>query len=134
MAESLQLDLYPDVEAAVGVANDAGLAGSVLAAASAAAGFEAAVLVVTVDDLDRRGEKGRNTRREDFVFALGFLLGRFGKERTFLVTVQDLGPRLPPDLAGIEPVAFAIPEDGDLLAATDALCTRIKQAVSRARS
>jgi DNA-binding response OmpR family regulator/predicted nucleotide-binding protein len=134
VAESIQLGLYPDIEADIRGAYDSGRSrGGLAAVADAMAGFQAAVLVVTERDLDQKRVKGRNAPRDDLVFTLGFLLGILGRDRIFLVTMQELGSRLPPDLAGIEATTLAVPESGDLLAATDALCMHIKQVLYGAK-
>ncbi len=134
VAESIQLGLYPDIEADIGSLNDMGPAGDALdRLTETVAGFGTALLIVTEGDLVRNGHQDSNAPRDNTIFTLGFLRGALGKGRVLLVTIEDLRSHLPSDLAGTQVMAFAIPEDGDLLAATDALCTRIKRAIEAVR-
>ena len=95
----------------------------------AVAGFETALLVVTEGDLARNEHPGSNAPCDSAIFALGFLLGALGRDRVLLVTVEDLRTYLPLDPAEAQIITFAVPEDGDLPAATDAVYTQIKRVI-----
>jgi hypothetical protein len=94
--------------------------------------FEFAVLVVTPDDVrERRGEVAE-IPRDNVVFEIGLFIGRFGRERTFIVC-DPASVTLPTDLIGIAVAEYdSARSDGNMLAALGPACTKIARAIKTA--
>ena len=95
--------------------------------------FDAAVLVLTPDDLlSKRGVSGP-APRDNIIFEAGLFTGMLGRARTFLVHAREPAMTLPSDLAGVTAATYSRPSDGNLHAALGAVCTRIKRALGLSR-
>jgi hypothetical protein len=93
---------------------------------------DAAVLLLTDDDvLEQRGQR-RAAPRDNLIFEAGLCMGLLGPARTLLVQELDLDLRLPSDLEGITRVRFpASPGDRDARAAIDIAAREIERCVAR---
>ncbi|XXX76399.1 TIR domain-containing protein [Sorangium sp. So ce134] len=132
VAEHIQLGLDYDADCTVWSQGVFGLSGGTLESlCSAIRDFDFAVLVLTPDDLVQKRSQTVNSPRDNVLFELGLFMGALGRERTFIVYCRDEPIGLPSDLAGVTAATFARRADGNLQAALGAVCTQIRNAVSR---
>jgi nucleoside 2-deoxyribosyltransferase len=69
--------------------------------------FDCAIIILTADDMiTKKGIKGW-APRDNAIFELGFFMGAYGNERTFIVHERENPPMLPSDLAGIRAASFS---------------------------
>lgn len=94
--------------------------------------YEAAILVLTPDDMRIKRQESAPVPRDNLIFEAGFFTGMLGRARTFLVHPREPQMELPSDLAGVTTAAYTTPSDGNLHAALGAVCTRIKRALGLA--
>jgi len=91
--------------------------------------FDAAVLVLTPDDVTgSRGGMG-STPRDNVLYELGLFAGALGRHRVFIVRPRDVSLELPSDLLGLTVGLYRLRSDGNLQVAVAPACTRIRQAV-----
>ena len=90
-----------------------------------------AVFVLTADDVQTsRGQTSR-VPRDNVLFELGFLMGRLGPSRAFMVYDRSDRPTLPSDLNGITAATYdGSRADGNLSAALGYAATQISQAMA----
>ncbi|HVT17567.1 MAG TPA: TIR domain-containing protein [Thermoanaerobaculia bacterium] len=94
--------------------------------------FDVAVIVLTPDDLLVSRDDEYRSVRDNVLIELGLFLGRFGRERTFIVFDRDSGIKVPSDLAGVSFATFSSKRtDGNLTAALGPSCTQIRSALRR---
>jgi predicted nucleotide-binding protein len=94
--------------------------------------YEAAILVLTPDDMLTKRQESAPVPRDNLIFEAGLFTGMLGRARTFLVHPREPRMALPSDLAGVTTAAYSAPSDGNLHAALGAVCTRIKRALGLA--
>jgi Predicted nucleotide-binding protein containing TIR-like domain/Domain of unknown function (DUF6430) len=96
---------------------------------------DAGIFILRGDDLTIReagaAEEGqrRATVRDNVVFELGMFIGRFGRDRAFMLTPKHDAPKLPSDLEGITTAVY----DGDvqnLRSAVGRACTEVRKALT----
>ena len=88
-----------------------------------------AVAVALFEDMvESRGER-RRTLRDNVLFELGIFMGRLGRRRTILVYPRLSDLKLPSDLHGLTPAAFAPGKPEDLPARMGPVCTEIRKIV-----
>jgi predicted nucleotide-binding protein len=99
----------------------------------AAKTFEYAALILTPDDVTTKRGIERPSPRDNVVFEIGFFMGALGRNRVFLV--EHGGPlHLPSDLEGLARVQTELREDGNLAAAVNPACLRIREKIAGRRS
>jgi len=94
--------------------------------------YEAAILVLTPDDMRTKRQESAPVPRDNLIFEAGLFTGMLGRARTFLVHPREPRMELPSDLAGVTTAEYTTPSDGNLHAALGAVCTRIKRALGLA--
>lgn len=73
-----------------------------------------AIITLTPDDAAVVRQQAVMAPRDNVIFELGLFMGRLGpagrlgRERTYLVYEQDLGPKIPTDLLGVDPATFKV--------------------------
>jgi CAP12/Pycsar effector protein, TIR domain/Thoeris protein ThsA, Macro domain len=96
---------------------------------------DAGIFILRADDLTIReasapGEdRRRATVRDNVVFELGMFIGRFGRDRAFMLTPERDAPELPSDLEGVTTAVY----DGDaqnLRSAVGRACTEVREALT----
>ena len=94
---------------------------------------EFAVLIITPDDLRTKRETTSEVPRDNVVFELGLYMGRLGRDRTFLVKVENgSDPQLPTDLLGITVVSVkGTRSDDDVAAALSPAAFQISRAIKK---
>jgi predicted nucleotide-binding protein len=66
------------------------------------------VMLVTPDDkVISRGES-RDAPRDNVIFELGLLIGKIGRERTFIVGPRGTDVKIPTDLLGVTPISYDV--------------------------
>ncbi|MDP2308625.1 MAG: nucleotide-binding protein [Pseudomonadota bacterium] len=90
------------------------------------------ILVVTPDDLVVTPDGLLWSPRDNVVFELGLLMGRLGRERTFVLRLRG-GPevKLPSDLAGVIPLEVAPGDPGSLRARIGPAAHEIRETIRR---
>ena len=91
---------------------------------SEARSFQYAILVLTPDDLVIKRDQQVMSARDNVLFELGLFMGALGRQRTFIVSRQDM--TLPSDLAGIMPAKYATDEQLTLQANLGPVSTQIE--------
>lgn len=96
--------------------------------------FDFAVFVFAADDIVRMRKATSRVVRDNVLFELGLFIGRLGKNRCFLAMPRGTEPfRLPSDLLGITPAQYEPKrQDGNLVAALGAACSKMLRAISKA--
>ena len=92
--------------------------------------FDYAIMVLTPDDqVEKKGEQ-TFVPRDNVLFELGLFMARLGKENTFALVPQTDDLSLPTDLDGYVIITYQTDrQDGNLQAAVDSGCIRIKRAI-----
>jgi hypothetical protein len=97
---------------------------------AAMAKFDFAVLVFGADDLVLTRGVEQKSARDNILIETGLFVGRFGRERTFLVCAKDEAIKIPTDLAGLSVAGFLVARhSADPLASLGPACTQIRRAV-----
>ena len=92
--------------------------------------FDAAVFVLSPDDMTRIRGAVVATARDNVIFELGMFIGRLGLERTFyVIPTRHEDAHFPTDLLGIVPVTYPCRSDGNLNAALSSACNIIRKAL-----
>lgn len=73
--------------------------------------LDAAVLVITPDDLRDRGAGPRLVARDNIVFELGLFMGRLGRSRTFGLVCRHCDVEVPTDLLGVSWITYRHPHE-----------------------
>lgn len=85
---------------------------------------------LTIREADEPGDgQSRATVRDNVIFELGMFIGRFGRDRAFMLTPERDPPDLPSDLAGVTTAVY----DGDaqnLRSAVGRACTEVREALA----
>jgi O-acetyl-ADP-ribose deacetylase (regulator of RNase III) len=88
--------------------------------------FDAGVFVLRPDDVVVSRGRDEPAVRDNVIFELGLFMGRFGRDRTFMISPGGL--RLPSDLAGLITAEYdAKRSDGNMRAAVGPACTEIRE-------
>ncbi|MBF0379344.1 MAG: nucleotide-binding protein [Desulfamplus sp.] len=97
--------------------------------------FDAAIFVLTPDDVANIRGKEEMVARDNILFELGLFIGRLGAERTFMVKHRGCGSlHLPTDLLGITPGTYdSARTDGNLRAALGPFCYQVRSQLSKLR-
>ena len=97
----------------------------------AMARFHFAVLVFAPDDLTHSRGVEYNSVRDNILVETGLFVGRFGRERTFLVCAVDQSLKIPTGSAGLNAASFSAARHSvDALAALGPACTQIRRAIN----
>ena len=67
--------------------------------------------------------------RASIVFELGFFMGRLGRHRTFLIEPRGESLKLPPQLAGINTLAYSCGHGESLTDALAAVCGKLHNSI-----
>ncbi|MCI0565426.1 MAG: nucleotide-binding protein [Nitrososphaera sp.] len=88
---------------------------------------DAAILVLSPDDITRSRNKHMKVARDNVIFELGLFTGRLGNKRVFFLIPDDHKDfHLPSDLLGITPIQFEDKrKDSNWQAATSIACDQI---------
>jgi hypothetical protein len=89
-----------------------------------------AVFVWTADG-SRRGAGPKSAARQNVMFELGFLAGRIGTGRTFVVSEQSIHRSVPSDLAGISHVRYFPKLGKNPSLALAPVATALRQAIEK---
>jgi predicted nucleotide-binding protein len=90
--------------------------------------YDFAALVLTSDDVIVKRGAVRSVARDDVILELGFFIGSFGMNRTFVIYCKDDDIDVPTDLAGITLVPYRERRDKNLKAALSPVSVRIREA------
>lgn len=94
---------------------------------------DAGVFVLTPDDLVKLREKVQPTARDNVIFEMGLFIGRFGRDRTFMVVPRSCALRRPSDLDGILAAEYDDERrDGNLVASVATASTQVCDALAKA--
>lgn len=92
--------------------------------------FDFAILVLRPEDLVVSRDAGTFGPRDNVIFELGLFMGRFGKERTFMLHQANTPIKLPSDLAGVAAATYQWPrEDNDYRNAVGGACDSIRKII-----
>jgi predicted nucleotide-binding protein len=91
--------------------------------------FDFAVFVLTPDDLIVSRGTQQSSARDNVLIEFGLLVGRLGRERTFLVCCTDDKIKIPSDLAGITFARTRSLTTKGLTSAVGPACTRIRKVI-----
>jgi Predicted nucleotide-binding protein containing TIR-like domain len=92
-----------------------------------------AALVLTPDDVLKRGDGERQVARDNVLFEAGLFMGALGPGRTFLVHSRDDDIALPSDVAGITAAKWSDRDDGNWNAALSVPAGEILAAITEVR-
>lgn len=93
-----------------------------------------AIFVFAPDDVVRMREKKHAAVRDNVVFELGLFMGRFGRDRVFVVAAKNGRLHIPTDLLGISTGRFnADRKDENWRAALGAFCSDVRAQLCRFR-
>ena len=97
---------------------------------------DAAVFVLSPDDVLKLRDTRYQAVRDNVIFELGLFLGRLGVERTYMIVPRDTPDlRIPSDLCGITPATYdPRRDDGNWQAALGPACHQVREALVRALS
>lgn len=88
------------------------------------------VAVVMDEDVVRSRKKQKSAPRDNVVFELGLFMGKLGRERTVIISPQNIDLKMPSDLLGLNPLSFTPPDDPSdpkkLARALGPICTKLK--------
>ncbi|MGH8910280.1 MAG: TIR domain-containing protein [Egibacteraceae bacterium] len=87
--------------------------------------LDAAVLILTPDDVIESRNLTIMGPRDNVVFELGFFTGQLGRRRCFLLYNRDLSLKIPSDLEGVTPLTYGSRSDSNLRAALGPACTEL---------
>jgi hypothetical protein len=92
--------------------------------------FDFAVSVIRADDIIYSQGVSSQTARDNVIFELGLVTGRFGRSRSFILQSSSQTLKVPSDLLGVNPGEYdeARP-DGDMIAAVGPACTLIRNKI-----
>ncbi len=94
------------------------------------------VFVFSPDDVIRIRNEEVAIVRDNVILELGLFIGRYGKDRTFIVTPRGASDlRIPTDLLGLKPAEYdpkRLPDD--VVPALGTACSQIKTAINKSRS
>ena len=90
-----------------------------------------AIFLLTAHDIVHSRGFSRRIPRDNLLFELGFLAGRLGIDRTFIVSEQNADPRLPSDLKGIAFLKFDASERENSSVALAPVATTIRRAIQK---
>jgi hypothetical protein len=96
---------------------------------------DAGIFILRADDLTIRkankpGEDQRRaTVRDNVVFELGMFIGRFGRDRAFMLTPERDAPELPSDLEGVTTAVYDSDAE-NLRSAVGRACTEVRDALT----
>ena len=85
-----------------------------------------AIAIAQPDDVTKTRRKTRPTPRGTVIFALGFFLGRLGRQRALLLEPRGEDVKLPSDLTGITTVSYKYKPGRELAAAIAPACNRLR--------
>jgi predicted nucleotide-binding protein len=89
--------------------------------------FDFAIIVMTADDVLTKRGNTTLAPRDNLIFELGLFTGSLGRGKTFLVKCRDEIIELPSDLQGVTTVEYGKRSDGNLNAAVNPVCLRMKE-------
>jgi CRP/FNR family cyclic AMP-dependent transcriptional regulator len=90
---------------------------------------DVAIAIAEGDDVTAAGSEQGCSPRDKVIFELGFLMGRLGRQRTFLVEPRDEKVKLPSDLAGINTITYKHSEAKGLTQALTPACNRLRDVI-----
>lgn len=131
VAYAIQQNLEPETEVTVWNQNTFDLGAYALESMVKALGqYDFAVCVCTPTDKSKMRDQQVDVARDNVIFELGLFIGRYGRERCFIVQPRGHDMHLPSDFAGIEP-AYYEPNrsDGNLRAALGPACSQMMQQI-----
>lgn len=86
-----------------------------------------ALFIFAPDDVAVIRDENQHIVRDNVVFELGLFIGAIGKKRSFILKPRDIDIHLPTDLLGVTPADYDVNRsDGDLVSATNRVCSLIK--------
>jgi hypothetical protein len=130
VAKLLQLGLTESVDCMIWDQGVFGLSfGNLDSLVAATSQFDYAILVMTPDDQTETRGRTLNTVRDNVLFELGLFMGKLGRDRTFMVSPDDVQLDLPSDLAGVTRATYRQGDGASLGAVLGAVCTRLEQAM-----
>jgi hypothetical protein len=95
-------------------------------------GLDAAILLLTADDIVQHRGASYPTPRDNVVFEIGLFMGLLGPERALLVQPAGLQLKLPSDLEGITKILYPMwTQDSARQRSIDRAATQIEQSLSR---
>jgi hypothetical protein len=132
VADAFQVSLDEVCEVVVWSQGPFGLSeGRLEALVKALEHYDFAILVVTADDLRESRGVTNAIPRDNVVFELGLFMGGLGSKRTFIVCERGKDIALPSDLAGLDPVTFAMHKSGNVASSVGAAATKIREAIEQ---
>ncbi|MBT3010110.1 MAG: nucleotide-binding protein [Candidatus Thiodiazotropha sp. (ex Lucina aurantia)] len=93
--------------------------------------FDAAVFVLSPDDLVVKKERELNQPRDNVLFEIGLFMGSLGAKNVWLVVSRKDKLALPSDFDGLNPITWEMQKSGNLRASIGEACTEIKQLLTK---
>ncbi|MCW4331776.1 MAG: nucleotide-binding protein [Candidatus Thiodiazotropha endolucinida] len=93
--------------------------------------FDAAVFVLSPDDLVVKKERELNQPRDNVLFEIGLFMGSLGAKNVWLVVSRKDKLALPSDFNGLNPITWEMQKSGNLRASIGEACTEIKQLLTK---
>lgn len=90
-----------------------------------------AVFLLTANDVVHSRGFSRRIPSDNVVFELGFLAGRLGINRTFIVSEHNADPRLPSDIAGVAYLKFKTTQQKDFSVALAPVAAAIRRTIQK---
>jgi CRP/FNR family cyclic AMP-dependent transcriptional regulator len=90
---------------------------------------DVAIAIATGDTLAESRDGRECSPRDSLIFELGFLMGRLGRQRAFLVEARGDEVKLAPERAGINTITYKHAEDEDLMPALAPACRRLRDII-----
>lgn len=89
------------------------------------------VMLVTPDDkILSRGDEHK-IPRDNVIFELGLLIGKIGRQRTFMMMPSDADVKIPTDLLGVTPIKFVLKSGEDVATSLSAPCHELRKNIEK---
>ena len=90
--------------------------------------YDFAIFVFSPDDIATIRDSSVRVVRDNVIFELGLFIGKFGKERCFIVRPRDMEMHIPSDIIGLTPATYDT-KHPNLIASLGVACSQIERAV-----
>lgn len=91
--------------------------------------FDYAIFCLTADDKTTYRELDVLTARDNVIFEAGLFMGALGEKRVFLLASNDMMPKVPTDLSGVNLVTWFPHSNGNLKSALGKAIVEIREAM-----
>lgn len=91
--------------------------------------YDFAIFVFSPDDITTIRDSTAKVARDNVIFELGLFIGKFGKDRCFVVKPRDTDMHIPSDLIGLAPATYDT-DHPNVIASLGVACSQIERQVA----